>query len=479
MTDTNRVWWSSGLFLEPQHFQAQDNYHERRTLDFWRINKPWNWGVFKLDIDENILIGGRFVIRALGMVTPNGVLVRAGAEVGGANAVAPELHLSEKLPALGQRVGIHVGLVPLDPDGMNVRAEDEEGRTTRFVTRTAEMRDQFVPDANVVAEVGFVNYAVQLKVVDEKAESSESGLHDSFKLCVLRVDSVGLVIDENYLPPALRIDAMEALNEHAQSLWKLAEGRARELARSMQNQPRSLSPHNIWNKLVLSVVNGVAASLRTAAESGAMHPAEFHGLLRHAIAQLAAFSNDHDLYGELPEGDERLSGAGAYRHLKFGPQARSAAKVIEELLSLLAPGPEALVPLEYENKIGRFAAELPTHFFEGRSKQYYLLVRAPKTPADELLRRLNDDGKLADPHKIQDFISGNIRALPLELVTQPPAELLQEAQRYQIFRVALDKSQADGGIWQRVEGSKRIQLHSPKLDHADSAVMIAKVAVDE
>ena len=60
---TSKVLWGEGLLLRPQHFQQQDQYHERRLHESLRAAHPYAWGVNTLRIDIDAL--GSNVLRVL------------------------------------------------------------------------------------------------------------------------------------------------------------------------------------------------------------------------------------------------------------------------------------------------------------------------------------------------------------------------------------------------------------------------------
>ena len=72
MSWNNRVVWSEGMFLRPQHFQQHDRYLE--TLMDGRIRPllAGGWGFSELQIDEALLAQGKFAILSAKGVLPDG-----------------------------------------------------------------------------------------------------------------------------------------------------------------------------------------------------------------------------------------------------------------------------------------------------------------------------------------------------------------------------------------------------------------------
>ena len=64
MTGKNRVAWREGMFLRPQHFQAQERYfdaHIRARVD---SVQPYAWGFTSITIDEDLASLGKFGLSA-------------------------------------------------------------------------------------------------------------------------------------------------------------------------------------------------------------------------------------------------------------------------------------------------------------------------------------------------------------------------------------------------------------------------------
>ena len=39
------IFWGQGMFLQPQHFQQQDCYHEARLRRYMQWVSPFYWGI--------------------------------------------------------------------------------------------------------------------------------------------------------------------------------------------------------------------------------------------------------------------------------------------------------------------------------------------------------------------------------------------------------------------------------------------------
>ncbi len=76
MSVYNKVVWSEGLFLRPQHFQQQDRYFERYVETRCQALVPHSWGFTELEIERDLLSIGKFGLRRAAGVFPDGTPVR-------------------------------------------------------------------------------------------------------------------------------------------------------------------------------------------------------------------------------------------------------------------------------------------------------------------------------------------------------------------------------------------------------------------
>src|SRR5262245_49719417 len=72
MSWDNRVLWSEGTFLQPQHFQQHDRYLEGYVELRARPLVPYSWGFLELTLDESLLELGKLAVRSARGVLPDG-----------------------------------------------------------------------------------------------------------------------------------------------------------------------------------------------------------------------------------------------------------------------------------------------------------------------------------------------------------------------------------------------------------------------
>ncbi|PCJ46975.1 MAG: hypothetical protein COA99_01850, partial [Moraxellaceae bacterium] len=72
MSQNNKVVWSEGMFLRPQHFQQQDRYLERYVDARCNAVDSYGWGFQDLVIDQDLLNVGKISLTSASGVLPDG-----------------------------------------------------------------------------------------------------------------------------------------------------------------------------------------------------------------------------------------------------------------------------------------------------------------------------------------------------------------------------------------------------------------------
>src|ERR1700761_2570397 len=76
MSAYNKVLWSEGLFLRPQHFQQQSRFIERFLETRCNALHPHSWGAVELEIERDLLAIGKFGLRRMTGVFADGTPFR-------------------------------------------------------------------------------------------------------------------------------------------------------------------------------------------------------------------------------------------------------------------------------------------------------------------------------------------------------------------------------------------------------------------
>lgn len=282
-----RVFWSEGMFMTPQHIQQQDAFHEAMSIARLRVATPYAWGVVSMDLDAEALAAGEFqVLKFLG-VLPDGMLVAFEAgqpEAPSARRVEEALSTQRVLEVflcVPKELGIDQGLVGAPVDA----------NLARFSVVTRD-----VPDQNAlasVAQVAFAQPKVKLLLGDEPRQDLEC-----IKIAELARDAAGsILIVPEYIPPCVRIDAAPFIIDGVRQLLRTVVAKQRDLAGARKFRDASsveFTSSDVTKFLQLSTLNGLMPVLQHMADQASMTPHAVYLHLLNVAGQLSTFQGTDD-----------------------------------------------------------------------------------------------------------------------------------------------------------------------------------------
>ena len=95
MTWHNKVMWTEGMFLQPQHFQQQDRFLGRQLDARIASAVPWPWGYVALQLDDAALLQGRVMLSSARGVLGGGHILDGLLGHGPVSGRAPSLARDE------------------------------------------------------------------------------------------------------------------------------------------------------------------------------------------------------------------------------------------------------------------------------------------------------------------------------------------------------------------------------------------------
>ncbi|MFO6419208.1 type VI secretion system baseplate subunit TssK [Hylemonella sp. W303a] len=332
------VQWTEGMLLSPQHFQQQDIYWQSQLQHLLALQQPHGWGLVSLEFDPAALAQHVLRVIRLHAVTPDGLVV----QFPGHHESSLELNLAkldwtqESL----QRVSL---AVPRRERG----AATPGSAIQRFdpVPGTLES-DETLPDSKV--EVSRLRPRLELLAGPVPPRYAAVPLLDVFR------DPVGSLRLGVYVPPALRLDAGEFLDD------KDPMRRVRRLIDTVRVKLRDLAgsrrPEDNASRLTedaqrtLMVARGLAVmlpSMELMVANPATHPHALYLELSRMVGQMAVLATNPTPPVLKP-----------YQHEDVRPGIEQMLDFLEGRLALISPMYEAMFfERESEFRFSRLMAQ--------------------------------------------------------------------------------------------------------------------------
>jgi len=392
----NKVVWSEGMLLQPQHLQQHDRYWQSQLESRVAALRPYSWGFSELKFDEHQLALGKLALRSCSGVLPDGTPFTLPAD----DELPPPLDI----PADARNVSVVLAL-PLRRHGIAEVANGEGADSfARHRTADYEVWDSNGLDNSALLQVGKLR--LRLALAPEVANAyANLGVA---RVVERRADD-RLVLDPDYSAPCLDFRAAPRLAAFADELVGLLHQRGDLLAARL-SQPGATGVAEIQDFLLLQLLNRVEPlAIHLAAASG-VHPESLYQALVSLAGELATFTDP----------GKRCAAYPAYRHDQL---AESFAPVIADLrraLSVVMDTQAVPIPLD-ERQFGIRVAVVPDRELL-RSATFVLAVNAHMPP--EVLRGgFPAQVKIGSVEQIRNLVNLQLPGIGLRPLPVAPRQL--------------------------------------------------------
>ena len=295
MKPPQRVVWSEGMLVSPQHMQQQDLYHERLLDERVAALAPYRWGVVAGEVDAGALGTDQLRLTKFVGILPDGTYV---AFESGDPECPPMRPVGAHFPPTRPSCDVFLAL-PKEREGVP-SIVPEEGAKTTISTKAARARyrseSRQTADLTGTAadlQLAFAHRNTVVLFGDESREDFES-----VKVAEIVRDGRGaLIVNETYIPPTMRIDSAPFLMGGVRRLLALMVTKQRQLAGDRRQRDGAAIEFNagdITRFLQLGTINSAIPMLTYATTNGEITPNQLYLLLVQVAGQLCTFSTDVD-----------------------------------------------------------------------------------------------------------------------------------------------------------------------------------------
>ena len=433
MRQTERVLWTKGVLLSPQHLQLQDRFLED-TVDFKLSTVTFcPWGFLRLDVNHEALAAGSLAISAASGLMPDGMPF----DMPGSDTVPAPKPLEEHWHPDRPSLDVFLAIPEQRPGARNVSIAAGE-RGTRFVAEVTLLRDE---------NTGLVEKPIQVARKNFRLVAEGENLEGFTALPVARVRraSTGeFVLDPHFIPPLLDLAADGYMLAIARRLVEVLSAKSASLSGARRQRNQGLADFgvsDVANFWLLYTVNSHLPRMRHLFETRRGHPAEFFAAMLELAGSLTTFSTTIQPR-DLP----------TYDHARLGDCFTRLDEQVRELLETVVPASHVSLPLQ-ETEPFIFATAIEQDRYLS-APAIYLAVSAAVRP-DELNRNAPRLIKISSGGQVQRLIRQALPGVPLRPLSAPPSALPVKLD-YQYF--ALDKVGAD---WDAIARERNLAVYVP------------------
>lgn len=286
---TAEINWHEGMFIQPQHFQANDRRLAFQISEQTALNPFW-WGVAVMAIDKDALEGYRFNLYSCKLRLRNGTWINIPG-----NAVMPVKFFQEKMQAHDGALPVWIGV--RCPEDHRPRVH-QLGEDNIGAVKTSVAREIFIEDENT----GDNEQSVQIKLWNIRTFLGEppGDEYESIKIGeIIRSGQTDLpVMNPAYIPPLLNIGASSEFMEKLKNLSIHLNNQAVFLRREISNQRSALTSDPVKvldNMLRVQATTGFGLVLEQLQAVDETHPLQVYLELVRLAGYLAPLSPDVSL----------------------------------------------------------------------------------------------------------------------------------------------------------------------------------------
>lgn len=432
MRQLQPVVWSKGVFLSPQHLQAQDRFFEESLRFLSSALAFRNWGFSSLRVDAAALSEGQLSLTEASGVFPDGLLLDIPA-----SDAPPRSRLLEDCFHDGRTSCVfHLAIPQHRPGGVNFAVQ--RGASARFYSELQMLRDE--NSSGVEKPVSLARKNLQILADGENLEGSVVLPFAE----VERTEAGAYRLNPKFVPPMLNLQGSELLTGILRGLIETLVARSGQLAGARRQRNQSLadfSASDIANFWLLYSLNSRLPVLRHFLDAPQTHPEALFLEMLSLAGSLTTFSSKVEPR-DLPR----------YEHEQLGPCFLALDAALTELLATVVPSNFVALPLKpLRDSIYATSIDKDQYFENSR---LYLAVSSDMREAD-LISRFPGLAKVCSATHIEPLIRQALPGLRLTHVPVPPRAIPVKL-RYQYF--SIDRT---GPVWEAVTRARNFAVYVP------------------
>jgi len=423
----NKVIWSEGMFLRPQHFQQQERYLttllEQRSAPL----RPYPWGFTDLKLNDQLLALGKLAIASARGIFPDGTPFNIPAD--------DDAPIALDIPE-GAKNQVVMLAVPLRRPAMDeVDPQNRDESLARFSVKEYEARDTAAgTGADALLEIG----SQRLRLALESDPLDAYACLGIVRIVERRADG-RLLLDEDFVPPSLDCQAAHPLGGFITELRGLLRHRGEELASIVTGRAQT-GVAEVADFLLLQCVNRAEPLLAHLETIRGVHPEALFTLCIQLAGDLATFAH----------GDKRPTSFPPYRHDNLQATFAPVMDDLRRSLSLVLERNALSIPLEERQYGLRVARVTDRQLF--RTANFILAVSA-RVAAEALRQRLPTQVKIGPVEKIRDLVNLQLPGVMIHALPVVPRQIPYHA-GFCYFEL-----ERGTDLWAQLEGSSGMALH--------------------
>lgn len=428
MSINNRVVWSEGMFLRPQHFQQHDRYLENRIDGRCHGLRSHDWGFTLLKLENAHLAIGK-----IGLTQARG-LFQDGTPFNLPDD--DELPLPLDVPEGLSNEIVYLAFPLKRPDAAEVDNEHEPEALARYRISHREVRDN---------NSGFDGrYPVQIASLRPKlllASQERSGYEclGIARIIEVRADKT-VILDEKYIPVVLQSAATTLLQGFVRELQGLLHTRGEALASRVAGASQGAGVAEVADFMLLQTINRYEPLLAHLAQDAALHPETLFGISLQLMGDLSTFYRQNKRPAPMPD----------YQHDDLRLCFLPLIEELRRLLSMVLEQNAVQIPLTQHSLSVYYSGRPDVKLLD---QALYVLAAGAQVSSEMLRNHFPPQVKIGPVEEISQLVSSALPGIAINPLPVAPRQLPYHA-GYSYFE--LDKQSP---YWKKMMDSGGFAFH--------------------
>lgn len=397
MPMNNRVVWTEGMFLQPQHFQQHDRHMESLVNGRCLGLQPYDRGFYNLKIDMNLLKIGKLALAECRGIFPDGTPFNLPED----DDLPQPLDVSEDT-----RNEIVYLALPLRRSGAaETDSAANEDSLARYRTGERDVRDN---NCGTEGEAPLQIGKLKARLLFQKEErSGYTGLGVA-RIIEARADK-NIIIDDHYIPANLNCSAIPVLNGFLRELYGLLNTRGEAIAGRVATAGHG-GVAEIADFLLLQLVNRYQPLFEHHSNTSGLHPEDFYLFAIQLAGELATFFRPEKRPAQLP----------GYDHDDLQATFTPLMAELRELLGKVYEPNAIQIPLS-KPKFGVYAAKRPD--VNLLHNAIFVLAANAQVPPDTLRSHFPQTVKIGPVEEIQQLVNSALPGITIHPLSVAPRQI--------------------------------------------------------
>jgi type VI secretion system protein ImpJ len=427
MSENNKVVWSEGMFLRPQHFQQHDRYVENFVNNRCHGMQPHGWGFYTLNIDSNLLKIGKLALTACNGILPDGTPFNLPED--------DDLPLPLDVPEDIHNEMIFLALPLRRPETAEIDSASNSNGLARFRLEEKEIKDNNKSgDVKVPVQIGKLN----TRLMRQQDERSGFTCLAVTRIIEARADK-NVIIDDQFIPANLNCFTVPKLRGFIKELHGLLKTRSEAIASRVATAGHG-GVAEIADFLLLQMVNRYQSLFAHLSQVVGLHPEYFYRYGIQMAGELATFFR----------ADKRPVDLAPYNHDNLQATYSPLMEELRQLLGKVYEPRAVQIPLKGP-KYGTYAAKRPD--LKLLEKAVFVLAANAEMPTENLRRDFPRQTIIGPVEEIRQYVNSLTQAIGIHPLAVAPRQIPYHA-GFTYFE--LDKH---SNIWKKMATSGGFAIH--------------------